>query len=255
MTEMSPRLAPSSGTLILVDSESRTINGNSGAIKGMGAVTALRAQLHVTEASGLGVDEEGNPTEFPGSILTVLVEETLDDRNWKQIGEFREKSGVGSETISLGGPLAETIRVSWTITGYSPLFRFSVTSPACWSPPTVSVVRPPDGATQVAFKPPELAESWPLVRAVFSEDMEPATLTTSTFTLVKDGSATLVDAKVSYDPEFQMAILEPSVDLEAGTKYTATVKGGAVGCTSCAKDKTGSPLVPDKVWSFTTSEG
>lgn len=249
MTEGLDRLAPSSGTLILVDSEPRIVDGGSGAITGLGDVTALKVQLHVTEVSGLGVDEEGNPTEDAPPILTVVIEETLDDgRNWDEIGKFREMTAVGNDTIGLGGPLAETIRVRWNITGYSPLFRFSVTSPACWHPPTVIAVNPSDGATQVAFT------NTNVVTASFSEDMDPATLTTSTFTLVKDGSVTPLDATVSYAPADERATLDLSVDLEAGTKYTATVKGGAVGCTSCAKDKTGSPLVSDKVWSFTTRD-
>lgn len=237
------KLAPSSGTLILVDSEARHAFGDSGPITGLGGLTGLKVQLHVTEVSGLGDSPGESPT------LTVMVEETSDGTNWNQIGDFDERDAVGTETIILGGPLDEMIRFRWIITGTSPLFTFSVTSPACWSPPTVVAVSPPDGAPRVLFD-----TNVPGPRAFFSDDMDPATLTTSTFTLVRDGFATPVDATVSYDPETKTATLDLSVDLEAGTKYTATVRGGAVGCTSCAKDKTGSPLVSDKVWSFTTRD-
>jgi fibronectin type 3 domain-containing protein len=44
-------------------------------------------------------------------------------------------------------------------------------------------------------------------------------------------------------------ILNPSVDLEAGATYTATVKGGASG----VKDLAGNPLASDKTWSFSTA--
>jgi len=115
------RVATSAGTLILVDSAPRSTSGNSGANTSLGGVTALRAELHVTEVSGV------EPK------LTVVVEETLDGTNWHQIGNFTERRGVGRQTISLGDPLAETIRLSWTITGTAPLFTFSVTSPPCWS--------------------------------------------------------------------------------------------------------------------------
>jgi len=115
------RVATSAGTLILVDSAPRSASGNSGAITSLGGVSALKAELHVTEVSGV------EPK------LTVVVEETLDGTNWNQIGKFTERTRVGRQTISLGDPLAETIRLSWTITGTAPLFTFSVTSPPCWS--------------------------------------------------------------------------------------------------------------------------
>ena len=131
------RLARSSGTLILVDDAERTSSGDSGPITGLGGMTALKAQLNVTDVSGLPT----RPQEFTPR-LTVVVEETLDGTNWNQIGDFLDPptptfpngepmGAVGSRTITLDGPLAETIRVGWTITGTSPLFRFSVTSPPC----------------------------------------------------------------------------------------------------------------------------
>ncbi len=105
--------------------------------------------------------------------------------------------------------------------------------------PTVSSLTPGDLATEVARNTD--------VKATFSEDADPASLTTSTFTLVKDG--TPVVATVSYDAATRTVTLNPSVDLEAGgTTYTATLKGG----TSGAKDKAGNPLATDEVWSFTT---
>ena len=76
--------------------------------------------------------------------------------------------------------------------------------------------------------------------------MDPATLTTSTFTLVKQGQTTPVATTVSYAGV--TATLDPSADLEASTSYTATVKGGPAG----AKDVAGNPLASDVSWSFTT---
>jgi hypothetical protein len=129
MTDGLDRLVPSGGTLILVDSEAQSADGDSGAITGLGGVTAAKVQLHVTEVSSVDfIRWEDRPT------LIVEVEETLDGTNWNSIGRFREMDAVGSDTISLGDPLAEMIRIRWTITGISPsVFRFSVTSPACWS--------------------------------------------------------------------------------------------------------------------------
>jgi hypothetical protein len=122
MTNGVDRIVTSAGTLILVNEAAQTASGDSGAITNLGGVTAPKVQLHVTEVSG---------ADFP--TLTVVIEETLDGTNWNEIGKFSETGAVGRETISLSDPLAETIRVGWTITGTSPLIRFSVTSPACWS--------------------------------------------------------------------------------------------------------------------------
>jgi hypothetical protein len=107
--------------------------------------------------------------------------------------------------------------------------------------PTVSAVAPTEGTTDVAVTAN--------TEATFSEAMDPATVTGSTFTLTKQGATTPVEAQVSYDPATKKATLDPSADLEAGATYTATLKGGASG----AKDAAGNPLAGDNTWSFGTA--
>ncbi len=107
--------------------------------------------------------------------------------------------------------------------------------------PTVTSVAPADAATGVA--------AGANVAAVFSEAMDAATLTTATFTLVRQGTTTPVAAPVTYDAAAKRATLDPDANLAAGATYTATVKGGASG----AKDLAGNPLAADRVWSFTTA--
>ncbi len=109
------------------------------------------------------------------------------------------------------------------------------------TPPTVVSTTPANGATGVAV---DVSPT-----ATFSEAMDPATLTTSTFTLLEQGQATPVTATVAYAS--QVATLDPSANLKAGTTYTATVKGGAAG----AKDLAGNPLAADVSWTFTTATG
>ncbi len=108
-------------------------------------------------------------------------------------------------------------------------------------PPTITGQAPLSGATGVA-----VATN---ASATFSEAMNPATLTTSTFTLVKQGTSTPLAATVSYAS--QVATLDPSADLAASTTYVATVKGGSSG----AKDVAGNALAADVSWSFTTIAG
>jgi hypothetical protein len=106
------------------------------------------------------------------------------------------------------------------------------------TPPTVTGRTPAPGATGVAvgISP----------TATFSEAIDPATLTSSTFTLVQ-GTTTPVPATVSYAS--QVATLDPNANLAQNTTYTATVEGGAGG----VKDLAGNPLAADASWSFTTA--
>ena len=107
--------------------------------------------------------------------------------------------------------------------------------------PTVSSVAPVDGATDVVLTAN--------AEATFSEAMDNTAISGSTFALVKQGTTTAVAATVTYDSTTKTATLNPDADLEWGTTYTATVKGGANG----VKDAAGNPLAADKVWSFTTA--
>ena len=107
------------------------------------------------------------------------------------------------------------------------------------TPPTVTAVSPTDAATGVAVGT--------TATATFSEAIDPATVSTSTVTLAKAGTA--VAATVTYDAASKTATLHPSATLDVATTYTATVKGGASG----VKDLAANALAADKVWTFTTA--
>ena len=87
------------------------------------------------------------------------------------------------------------------------------------------------------------------VTAMFSEEMNPATITGTSFSL-RTAADTLVDATVGYDSTTRVATLTPSAALAAGQTYTATMAGGPSGVTDAA----GNALAADWVWSFTTAE-
>ncbi|WP_053226918.1 LamG-like jellyroll fold domain-containing protein [Solirubrobacter soli] len=86
----------------------------------------------------------------------------------------------------------------------------------------------------------------PDVTASFNVAMAPASITTTTFQL-KDASNNVVPATVSYDAASGKATLSPTVALNYGATYTATVKGGASGVTSAG----GGTLPSSRSWSFT----
>ena len=106
--------------------------------------------------------------------------------------------------------------------------------------PTVGAVAPANGATNVALGANAVAS--------FSEAMNASTTNNTTFTLSKPDT-TLVAATVSYNTTSNEATLDPTQALQAGTTYTARIKGGTDG----VKDLAGNPLAADRVWSFTTT--
>ena len=77
--------------------------------------------------------------------------------------------------------------------------------------------------------------------ATFSEVMDPATITTTTFTLQQ--GATAVSGAVTYAGV--TAVFTPASNLAANTLFTATITTGV-------KDLAGNALAVNKVWTFTT---
>jgi Ice-binding-like/Bacterial Ig-like domain len=105
------------------------------------------------------------------------------------------------------------------------------------TPPTVTAVTPPNGTTLVC---PNTA----IVTATFSKPMNPATLTTTTFTLTAGGAST--SGTVTYVAATMIATFTPAGPLAASTAYTATITTGA-------KDQFGNALASNFAWTFTTS--
>jgi probable HAF family extracellular repeat protein len=118
--------------------------------------------------------------------------------------------------------------------------------------PLVSDVYPVDGATG-AVRNTDIA-------ARFSEPMDPATFTSSTVTLVKDGTTTPISANVLYGESngyYKVVLSLPypfGFSLDPQTKYTVKIKGGTNG----VKDLEGNQLFNgnqasgDYWWTFTT---
>ena len=106
--------------------------------------------------------------------------------------------------------------------------------------PTVTLVVPAAGATAVA--------SNSRVSATFSEDMNPATVSGSSFTLNNTTLGTPVAGTVAYSVASRTAIFTPSAasGLPANTLFTATV-------TTAATDLVGNALAVATSWSFTTA--
>ena len=103
-------------TDVLQASAAQTVTGTGTAVSGFAAAKNLVLQLDVTVASGT------IPT------LDVLVQDTVDGTNFYTIATFAQKVTTGREVIRVSTAFTDTLRVSFTITGTTPSFTFSVKS-------------------------------------------------------------------------------------------------------------------------------
>ena len=117
------------------------------------------------------------------------------------------------------------------------VWTFTVAGPADGTPPLVLLTSPDDGGADVPLDATLLA--------LFSEAMDPATLTPSTIQL-RDPDDNLVPGGLSYEGWVPISLLTPTSALEADTTYTATISTGVA-------DLAGNHLAQDYVWSFTTA--
>ncbi len=105
------------------------------------------------------------------------------------------------------------------------------------TPPTVTSVSPPNGATGVAIAT--------TVQVTFSEPMDSTTISNTTITLRNNTTSALVGATVVYNRSTRVATLTPTSALAFGTPFTVTVTTGV-------KDVAGNALVAPFPSTFTT---
>lgn len=93
------------------------------------------------------------------------------------------------------------------------------------------------------------------ITAVFSEDMDPGTITTTTFTVTTAFPGVDPVGNVSYTTGSRTAVFVPSAPLAGGTTYTATI---TMATTDLAGNALAGNQIPlsgpsDYVWTFTTT--
>lgn len=119
------------------------------------------------------------------------------------------------------------------------VFTFTTGAIADTIAPTVSVTSPTDTAVAVPVNR--------ILHVGFSEEMEPLTISTATFTLKEFVSNNNVPGTVTRIGT--SATFSPLAPLALSTKYAATIKGGALGG---VKDLAGNAMAVDFVFTFTT---
>jgi methionine-rich copper-binding protein CopC len=112
-------------------------------------------------------------------------------------------------------------------------WTFTTGAAADTTPPAVSSTSPANGAAGVAANAS--------ITATFSEAVEPATVTSTTFTL--QGGAAVVGGTVSLNGN--TATFRPQASLAPGTTYTATIATGV-------RDLAGNAMAASRSWTFTT---
>lgn len=130
------------------------------------------------------------------------------------------------------------------------VWRFATAATADLIRPTVLLHVPATGAGSVATNTS--------ITATFSEPMDPATFSTTSFTLTGPG-VTPVTGTVSYAVATQIATFTPTTPLilATNTQYTATVNTAATDLAGnqLAGDVALLPAASDHVWTFTTAAG
>lgn len=121
---------------------------------------------------------------------------------------------------------------------HEPLLYVASSTSGDTTPPTVTSTSPAGGATGVAVTSS--------IKATFSEKVQTATLTTSSF-IVKNSAGASISGQVTSDG--LTATFTPSSQLAFSTSYTATLSPSS---TNAVKDLAGNPMAT-KSWSFTTA--
>lgn len=186
----------------------------------------------------------GEAIAGPGASMRTMVTGTVTYDSATYTATFTPSAALIADTTyqmiittaatsALGVPLASDYSWSFTVA-------------AVQQPPTVINTDPADGATGV--------QRDIIIVGTFDQDMDPATINSSTFTLAQSGGTpsqrtrVLVSGTVQYDAQFKEAKFIPSALLEYGTSFTATITTGVVA------SATGLAMANPKVWSFTTEQ-
>jgi hypothetical protein len=164
-------------------------------------------------------------------------------------GQVTYTASSNTATFTPASTLALNALYTATITtGVKDAFGNALASNFVWSFTTGTTTCQPGPPTVISVGPPNLSSGVcpnTVVVATFSEAMNPATITTTTFTLTGPGT-TPVTGAVTYDAPSHAATFTPSSILLLNTLYTATITTGA-------QDLFGNPLASNYVWTFTTA--
>jgi len=138
-----------------------------------------------------------------------------------------------------------TVFTATITTGAQDLAGQSLASNYVWSFRTVPAPTLPTVISTVPINGAAGVPTNQALTATFSEAMDPATINSTTFTLMVTGGAS-VTGVVTYVPAGSVATFRPDANLAPSTEYTATITTGAT-------DLDGNALASNYVWTFNTA--
>ncbi len=186
-------------------------------------------------------DEAMNPATMTASTFTLTGPGTTSVG-----GAVSYNSLSNIVTLTPASNLAPLTLFTATITtGVTNLSGTAMAANFVWTFTTGAApdITPP---TVISTNPVNLATNVPLnqaIAAIFSKAMNPATISTTTFTLAQ--GTTPIAGAVTYAAVGTTATFTPTINLTADTLYTATITTGVT-------DLAGNHLASNYVWTFTT---
>jgi uncharacterized repeat protein (TIGR01451 family) len=173
---------------------------------------------------------QGDCEEVGGKVVCVLGPLEPDEQDTVQIFVEPEEEGTITNIAQVFSEdtLVDESRENTRVVGDE------VTDA---TPPTVASVKPSDKKTGV--------KRGTTLKATFSEEMNPDTLTDSTVFLVNTKTGGAVKAKVSCDDPCTTVVTNPWTRMARNTKYKAII-------TRDAEDLVGNSMAKNKTWTFTT---
>jgi len=197
----------------------------------------------------------GAATACPSSIVTAVFSKpmnpaSIDGSSFTVTGSGTAVPGVVTYDVSSdtaiftpANPLALSTLYTATITTAAHdmygnaladnfVWTFTTAAVACLPPAPPVSVGPPNGSAGICQNT--------VISATFPQAMDPATITSATFTVTPGVTGT-----ITHDVSNKIFTFSPSSNLTLNTVYTATITTGA-------KDPSGNALASNYVWTFTT---
>ncbi len=196
-----------------------TINGTSFTLTNSTLGTAVAGTVSYSVASRTATFTPTTPALLPNNTLfTATITTGATDLAGNALGGNRAVLPAAGNHV-------------WT---------FTTSAVSDSTAPTVTTINPADGATAVCLTR--------VVSATFSEPMNAATITPSTFTVTNGGVA--VAGSVSYDAASRVASFTTTsaAGFAPSTAFVVTIRSGSAG----VMDLAGNALATNRVWSFTT---
>lgn len=162
---------------------------------------------------------------------------------------------------TLTAPLEAQTDYTATLTGVTSLATGALLPPFVWhfrTGSTLDSTRPSVTFTSPSTSIPGPTTGVPInmaVSAVFSEDMAPATINMSSFTVTCSAPCVSPAGSVSYALGTKTAVFTPSVPLVANMTYTVKVSTAAADLANnmLAGNQASLPAASDYLWTFTTT--